>query len=87
MSVKELAKSLQKDYIPKGRKLSTEEQDSLMFRPTKVDEVYQCVCPTSYDPQSGRIYCGQVADFIASVTGGIVPVCKRHSFGLNKTTE
>ncbi len=64
---KEQAKGLQRDFIPNGGRIDIR---TLRFRHTKPDEVYQCCRQVSHDPQSGPIYCGDVAEYNAPVNGG-----------------
>lgn len=64
MFTKEDAKRLQKgDFIPRGERISDISQ--ITFRRTKDHEIYLCCAQTNYDIQSGPIYCGDVAEFIA----------------------
>jgi hypothetical protein len=78
---KTAAKALKRDYIPGGPGMSREEAEKLTWRPTMEHEVHQCGRQTGDDyPQSGPIYCGDVADFIAiSPSGSVMAVCKRHA--------
>jgi len=75
---KALARQLQSDYIPGGRQLSEEEFKKLRFRRTLDDEIRQCGCSSSSDPQSGPIYCGNVAEWVAPTEDGILALCSRH---------
>ena len=62
---KEDAKKLREDFIPNGEPISIKE---LSFRRTFKFEVYRCCERTSYDLQSGPIYCGGVAEWVAEIT-------------------
>lgn len=73
--LKEQAKRLQSDFIPDGKRLSREEVLKLEFRKTTADEVYQCCLSTQYDMQSGPIFCGRVAEWIAITEGGFIALC------------
>jgi hypothetical protein len=75
VGLKELAKALQRDFVPSGPAVDI---TTLTFRRVTEDEVFQCCCPSSRDPQSGTIYCGRVAEFVAKGQRGYVAVCKRH---------
>jgi hypothetical protein len=73
---KNTAKNLQRDFIPNGQKV---EINSLRFRKTTEEEVYQCCANIDYDSQSGPLYCGKVADFLAeSGEGSYLALCERH---------
>ena len=73
MLTKSAARRLQRDYIPDGKLVDI---NTLKFRRTREDEVYQCCYPTAYDPQSGNIYCGGIAEWVANVDGGgVVCLC------------
>jgi hypothetical protein len=74
---KEDAKRLQEDYIPNGE--SVKDVTILNFRKTLDDEIYQCGMQIDNDIQSGPIYCGGIAQYIAIEEEGIVAVCKRHA--------
>lgn len=76
--LKDLAKQLQRDYIPNGRRISRDEFSDLKFRRTEEYEIYQCGCQTGNDIQSGPIYCGRVADFLAETKEGVLAACKSH---------
>lgn len=81
MGLKTLAKSLQRDFVPGGPSVDVRK---LSFRRTTEDEAFQCCAKTTYDPQSGPIFCGRVAEFVAEVPeqGGHVAICKRHVLDL-----
>jgi hypothetical protein len=67
------AKQLQRDFIPTGKRVDIH---TLEFRRTHPDEIYQCCVQTGSDyPQSGAIYCGRVAEYIAFTPGGSVAMC------------
>ena len=76
---KEKAKQLLKgDFIPGGKEVDITNLD---FRETREDEVYQCCRQTGYDLQSGPLYCGNVAEYVAFTDGGLVALCgnqRRH---------
>ena len=72
---KEQAKQLQRDFIPGGGPVDI---NTLRFRHTLSDEIYQCCKKTGNDPQSGPIYCGDVAEYIARTENGLVACCERH---------
>lgn len=79
MLTKSDAKRLVRDYIPKGRRLTSSEAAQLRFRPTEEHEVHQCGRQVGDDIQSGPIFCGQLAEFIAEVDEHtIVVLCERH---------
>lgn len=65
---KEIAKSLQeKDFIPRGKPISRE---SLSFRRTTENEVYRCCAHVGNDLQSGPMFCGKIAEFVAFTESG-----------------
>jgi len=73
---KERAKQLQRDFIPGGKAVNIR---TLRFRRTESDEeVHQCCRQTSYDIQSGPIYCGKIAEYIADTADGHVALCEVH---------
>lgn len=78
MLSKRKARQLQRDFIPDGEPI--DDINALEFERTKEDEVFQCCKPTAHDPQSGPIYCGDVAEYIAPVPeqGGVLALCERH---------
>jgi len=76
MGLKDMAKSLQRDFVPGGKEV---DLSTLKFRRTTEDEVLQCCASTSYDPQSGPIFCGKVAEFVARTEQGYVAICTRHA--------
>jgi hypothetical protein len=82
MITKEFAKKLQRDYVPNGQ--PTDYVDAI--RDTKDYEIYQCACSTGYDPQSGPIYCGDIADYLGTYVDKTcyVSVCKRHKHVLDR---
>lgn len=76
---KKFAKRLQSDFVPDGRALSSKEVAQLRFRRTRSHEVYQCAARTGHDPQSGPIFCGRVAEWVAYTDDGILALCEgRH---------
>ena len=75
---KDEAKALQKDFIPVGQTGEPVDLSQVIFQPTKSHEVFRCVVPTGYDPQSGPIYCGDIADWIYRKNGKYVALCNRH---------
>lgn len=78
---KERAKELQEDFIPNGKEVNNEEFSGLEFRKTLDNEVYQCTTQVDYDIQSGPIFCGKIAEYIAPVEDGrrVLPLCTRHA--------
>lgn len=80
MMTKTEAKELLKgDYIPKGKRVDPEVLRMMQFRRTFEHEVYRCGRHVQYDPQSGPIYCGCLAEFVAVTDNGIVALCQRHA--------
>jgi hypothetical protein len=77
-----MAEKLQGDYIPNGPRISHDEWQKLVFRRAKPDEIHQCAMQVDNDMQSGPIYCGKIAEYVAFPVGpdgvGIAAVCKRH---------
>lgn len=72
---KEMAREIrQGDYIPKGI-IGRVDANKLSFRKTTEHEIHRCCQITGNDPQSGPIYCGEIAEFIAFHNGGIVVLC------------
>jgi len=69
---KDRAKQLQSDFIPNGEWIDI---STLEFRRTLPDEVYQCCVRSGHDIQSGPIYCGRVAEWIAFTIKGSVALC------------
>ncbi|MBU2109704.1 hypothetical protein KKB71_01980 [Patescibacteria group bacterium] len=79
---KEIAKKiLERDFIPEIiEKIDIRE---LEFRKTTNFEIHRCFRQTGYDSQSGPLYCGKIAEFIAITKDrkGIVTICEDcHSF-------
>ena len=64
------------DFIPDGKSVDI---NTLRFRRTGSTEILRCCCQTSYDIQSGPIYCGGIAEYIAPTKGGAVALCEHHS--------
>ena len=64
------AKQLQRDYIPNGSRVDEETVRCLVYRALTEGEIHRCGWSDSYDPQSGPIFCGQVADWMAPVANG-----------------
>jgi hypothetical protein len=82
---KTYAKELQKDFIPGGEKVNPKD---LIFERTLEFEVFQCCVSTGNDPQSGPIYCGRVADYVAMVDDThAVAACSRHARRFNLRVE
>ena len=75
---KENARKLQGSFVPAGEPIAASE---LLFRRTLECEVYRCCRKTAFDPQSGPIFCGQVAEFVAEIKDdlgnvtGVVGLC------------
>ncbi len=65
MMTKQEARELQRDYLPNGGHVDRETVRKLVFRAAGPNEIYRCGMQSSYDPQSGPIFCGAVADYIA----------------------
>jgi len=75
---KQLAKDLQGDYIPGG--LPVDLIDCTDWRRTAKDEIRRCCCTLGDDIQSGPIFCGDIADFVAtSPRGCLVALCETHT--------
>lgn len=70
----EAKKILQRDFIPGG---GTVDVSKVKFQRTKEHEVFRCGCKVGNDSQSGPLYCGDIAEFVAPVEDGIVAVCER----------
>ena len=82
---KEEARQIRRgDYIPKGPSVDI---TTLRFRHTKSNEVYQCCKQTSRDPQSGPIYCGDIADYVAETKSGYVALCGGHPPAKNQIDD
>lgn len=79
MTKTEARNLLKGDYIPNGKRVDSEVMRTLQFRRTFEHEVYRCGRSTDYDPQSGPIYCGGLAEFIAVTDNGVVALCQRHA--------
>jgi len=63
------------DYIPGGKSVSKVKD----LRPS--DPGARCCCQTSYDIQSGPIFCGEPADWMADAADGqqgTAAVCNGH---------
>ena len=65
-----------RDYIPGGGPVSRPQ--TLQWRPTTELEIFHCCVQTGSDIQSGPYYCGTLADFVATIPGGIVAACEKH---------
>lgn len=77
LSKQEAKGLIREDFIPGGPRIC--DVSKLRFRRTREDEVYQCCLKTSDDPQSGPIFCGEIAEYLAQVGNvGIVCLCERH---------
>lgn len=72
LSSKDRAERLQHEFIPRGEAV---ELGKLSFGFTLDDEIYRCCVQTSRDPQSGPIYCGAVAEFVALIEHDYVGLC------------
>jgi len=72
---KDDAKKLRGGFIPGVKPVDI---NTLVFRRTGNSEITRCCQPTSRDPQSGLIYCGDIAEYIAPSQGGYVALCERH---------
>ncbi len=74
---KEVAERIRRGcFIPRGEEVVT---DTLEFFSTGPHEVHFCSEWVSNDPQSGPIYCGDIASKIAfTVQGNVVGLCGRH---------
>ena len=79
---RKMAEELQGDYIPRGPRISYEEWKKLKFRRAKPDEIHRCAMEVGNDIQSGPIYCGAIAEYVAFPAGsegmGVAALCKRH---------
>jgi len=51
------------DFVPNGKELV--DARTLKFRKTKEHEVCRCHARVGYDPQSGPLYCGNIAEFVS----------------------
>lgn len=74
---------LEADYIPKGRPGGKPVNP----RPVAGGVFYQCGVQTSYDDQSGPIYCGDRAVLVAdddAHAGQLFTACARHAEGLRR---
>lgn len=77
---KTLAKSLQGDFVPDGTSEFIIERGKTDWKELSEDQVHRCCTQTSYDVQSGPIYCGNIADYFTIVGNDeIVTVCKKHA--------
>jgi hypothetical protein len=72
---KGFAQQLQRDFIPGGGLLSPEEVGSLVFRRTTASELFQCCVSVGEDIQSGPLYCGRIAEWVAPHRDGSVALC------------
>lgn len=59
---KRTAQELQQEFFPRGPEVDTR---TLQFRRTDGAEIFRCCVASSYDIQSGPIYCGAVAEYVA----------------------
>ncbi len=74
---KEDARRIRKpDFIPGGKRV---DLNTLHFRRTGSTEILRCCRQTSHDIQSGPIYCGDIAEYVAPTAGGAVALCERHA--------
>ena len=63
---KQLAKELQEGFIPDGEKwMNQADLKNLKFRRTTEEEVRRCCARVGKDPQSGPIFCGRLAEYVA----------------------
>ncbi len=78
LMTKEDARRIRKlDFIPGGKPVDI---NTLRFRRTDSTEILHCCRQTSDDDiQSGPIYCGDIAEYVAPTEGGAVALCERHS--------
>jgi hypothetical protein len=74
---KSIARSiLRADFIPNGGHVDVR---TLQFRRTSETEIFRCCKRVAHDPQSGPIFCGHVAEFVARVDDSkVVALCERH---------
>ncbi len=88
MITKELARQLQRDYVPNGRAVNIEDFQG-RWRRTRDGEILQCGRSRSYDLQSGPIYCGRVAEYVAEMGDDQLILCKRcgASLGVDKEVK
>jgi hypothetical protein len=73
---KEEAKRLRRDFVPDGERVDIR---TLKFRRTGAGEVFQCCAQSGHDVQSGPIYCGDVAEYVALTERGVVGLCQGHA--------
>lgn len=76
MLTKATAAKLRGDFIPGGKMVDI---NILRFRRTNDTEVFRCCRQTQNDLQSGPIFCGDIAEFIARTADGIAALCERHA--------
>jgi len=71
---------LQRDYVPNGdEKMSRKELAALDFRKTLDCEIHQCGMMVGFDPQSGPLFCGDIAEYVAFTDhGSAVCLCEKH---------
>lgn len=76
---KEAVRKLQKgDFIPNGARLTEKDLQELKFRKTHRTEIQRCAMAIGNDSQSGLLYCGDVADYVAKTKTGILCLCEKH---------
>jgi len=78
MSLKDLAKSLQREFFPKYNPSDEQNLQAISFRKTTENEIHRCCAETNYDSQSGPIYCGDIADYISN--SPLIPSDKLFAF-------
>jgi hypothetical protein len=74
---------LEADYIPGGEPV----HEVCNIREVPSGYFARCGTSTSYDPQSGPIYCGGRATWMADSvggSGGVVLVCSKHKSSLTR---
>lgn len=77
--IRQVAAHMTPDYIPNGtRRVPLDRVLTLRFRRTTNNEVLRCGAIVGHDIQSGSIYCGDLADFVAPTDTQYVAVCERH---------
>ena len=72
-----------RDGKGKIRTVLREEFKKLKFRKTNEDEIFWCGVKIAEDSQSGPIYCGEVAEYIALTESIAACSCKKHPPKIN----
>lgn len=75
---REVKRMLRDDYIPGGKPVSM--NDIINWR--RIEGFGRCVASTSYDIQSGPIYCGRAAEYIGDVKDdpdSVICLCASHT--------